>query len=337
MPAVGASRRKFAELVPDHVLSDEDGHMAAAVVDGDGEADHFRQNGRAARPGADDGLLARLLHLHHLGNQLGVRERAFLRRPGHRLNLVPAADDVFVGVFAAARAGAQRGLSPRAARPREADRCAALTTAVRMVSRVHDGATHARPAAHQALAPGPSQLDLAVLDVADLADRGHTIRVDAPDLARRQPHERIIAFAGEELRGAAGAANELAALTFMHLQVVDRRAGGDVAHGERVAGLDLGSGASHDAIADLETDRPEDVALLPVRVVDKGDARRAVWVVLDGGDLAGNAGHVATEVDDAQATLGAAAAMADCDAALIIAPGLTPQRGDKRLLRLRAG
>src|SRR5207249_2296951 len=148
--------------------------------------------------------------------------------------------------------------------------------------------------------------------------------------------ERVSAFAGEELGGAAGATNELTALPFVHLQVVDRRAGRDVAHGERVAGLNFGVGASYNAVADLKADRPENVALVAVRVVDEGDARGPVRVVLDRRDLAGNAGLVAAEVDDAQATLGAAAAMADRDAALVVAAGLASQGRDERLLGLGA-
>ena len=120
-----------------------------------------------------------------------------------------------------------------------------------------------------------------MLDVADLANRSHTIGMNAPDFARRQSYERVVAFAGEELGGAAGAAHELAALSHMHLEVVDCRAGGDIAHGERVAGLDFGVGAGHNAVADLKADRPEDVALVAVRVVDEGDAGRSVRVVLD--------------------------------------------------------
>ena len=53
MAAVGARRRELAELVADHRLGDEHGHVLAAVVDGDRVADHLREDRRRARPGAD--------------------------------------------------------------------------------------------------------------------------------------------------------------------------------------------------------------------------------------------------------------------------------------------
>ncbi len=51
--AEGARQGELAETVPDHVLGDEDRHVAAAVVHGDGQADHLGHDRRGARPGAD--------------------------------------------------------------------------------------------------------------------------------------------------------------------------------------------------------------------------------------------------------------------------------------------
>ena len=39
---------ELAQLVTDHVLGDVDGHVAAAVMHGDGVADHLRKDGRIA-------------------------------------------------------------------------------------------------------------------------------------------------------------------------------------------------------------------------------------------------------------------------------------------------
>ena len=49
---------ELTELVADHILGDIDGHMLAAVVDGEGVADEFREDGGGAAPGLDDALLA---------------------------------------------------------------------------------------------------------------------------------------------------------------------------------------------------------------------------------------------------------------------------------------
>src|SRR3990170_2400800 len=111
------------------------------------------------------------------------------------LDLVPAADDVFVRILPPARPRAERRLPPRAARSRQADGRPALAAAVRVVARVHGGAAHLRPAPHQAPAARSPELDLAVLHVAHLADRRHAVREYAPHLAGRQPHEGVVFFA----------------------------------------------------------------------------------------------------------------------------------------------
>src|SRR5436309_9641313 len=53
LAAEGPRRGELAQTVADHVLRDEDWDMAAAVVDGDRQADHLRHDRRRARPGAD--------------------------------------------------------------------------------------------------------------------------------------------------------------------------------------------------------------------------------------------------------------------------------------------
>src|SRR5256885_2386505 len=70
-----AGHRKLAELVTDHVLGDIDRHELAPVVDGDGVADHVRDDGGAARPGLDDLLVALAIHRVDLRLQMAVDER----------------------------------------------------------------------------------------------------------------------------------------------------------------------------------------------------------------------------------------------------------------------
>ena len=50
MTAKRAGRRKFAELVPNHLLGDEDRHVLPAVVHGDGVPDHVREDGAKRAP-----------------------------------------------------------------------------------------------------------------------------------------------------------------------------------------------------------------------------------------------------------------------------------------------
>ena len=64
----------------------------------------------------------------------------------------------------------------------------------------------------------------------------------------------------------------------------------------------------------------EDVALLAVHVVDQRDAGRAVRIVLNRSDLAGNAQLVALEINDAVAALVAPTPMAHSDAPTVVPP-----------------
>src|SRR5258708_32062949 len=57
VPLEGAGGGELAEPVADHVLGDEDRHVATAVVDRDGVAHHDRQDHPRARPGLHDLLL----------------------------------------------------------------------------------------------------------------------------------------------------------------------------------------------------------------------------------------------------------------------------------------
>ena len=86
MPRVvpeGAGGAELAELVADHRLGDVHRHVLAPVVDGDGVADHLGDDRRAAAPGLDDLLLALLVELVHLLEEVVVDERALLQAAGH--------------------------------------------------------------------------------------------------------------------------------------------------------------------------------------------------------------------------------------------------------------
>ena len=120
------------------------------------------------------------------------------------------------------RAGAMAhgGLAPRGL-GRHAGGRLALAAAVRMVARVHDHAAHLGPAAHVASAAGLAEALVLVVEVADLADRGHAAHVDAADLAGGQADLGVVALLGQELGRGAGRAHDLAALAGHQLDVVD--------------------------------------------------------------------------------------------------------------------
>src|SRR3954468_24063245 len=109
---------------------------------------------------------------------------------------MPRPDDEASGQFVDAGAVAHGRLAPRRL-GRHARRALALTTAVRMVARVHDDAADFRPTAHVARPAGLAEVLILVIEVADLADRGHALDAHAPDLARGQADLRVLAFLGE--------------------------------------------------------------------------------------------------------------------------------------------
>src|SRR5919197_4079346 len=87
MRAKGARRRELAELVPDHLLGDEDRHVLAAVVDRDRVADHLREDRGGARPGAHHPLLVLLVHRLDAAHQPLLDERPLLRASAHLFSL----------------------------------------------------------------------------------------------------------------------------------------------------------------------------------------------------------------------------------------------------------
>src|SRR4029079_13799457 len=178
--------------------------------------------------------------------------------------------------------------------------------------------------------------DVLVLEVPDLADRGVAADVHLAHLAARETERRPIALAGHELRGRAGGADHLVALPFLQLDVVNRRAEGDLRERQGIADEDVGLGSGHDRRADRQAVRREDVALLAVGVVQQRDARRAVRVVLDVRDLRRDAVLIALEVDLAVLLLVAAADEARGDAALRGAAARLRLPGREVLFRRRA-
>src|SRR5215210_5995267 len=80
----GARRAELAELVADHRLGDVHRDVLAAVVDGDGVADHVGDDRGAARPGLDDPLLRLGVEGVDLLQQVLVDERSLFQTSGHR-------------------------------------------------------------------------------------------------------------------------------------------------------------------------------------------------------------------------------------------------------------
>src|SRR5438552_12560682 len=191
-----------------------------------------------------------------------------------------------------------------------------------MVAGRHHDAANGRTPAHVPLVPGATDLLVLVLDVAGLADGRAAVDVNDADAAGRKADLGVLALFRDELRRTARGAHELRSAARLELDPVDLRSGRHVLERQAVADARLGVRPRDDRVADPQVLRRDDVALLAVLIEEEREARRAVGVVFDRLHRGGNAVLVALEVDHPVVALLTAAAMARCDAALRVAPGV---------------
>src|SRR5208283_6208913 len=244
----------------------------------------------------------------------------------------PAADDQIVRRLLLARLVALGGLAPR--RLGMVSFGLALATAVRMVNRVHRDSTDMTALAEPSRAPGLTDRNIFMVEVADLADGSAAIRLHHPLLARGQLEQSHLALFGHQLSLHARAARELGAGARLHLDGVNDGAERDVLEHQRVAGLDVGVLARLDFGADFEAVGSEDVGLDAVGIVEQRDIGGAIGIVFQRGDDGRNPVAVALEVDQAKTALVSAAAMARGHAAAIIASAGALDRYQQALLGL---
>src|SRR5262249_24870250 len=111
----------------------------------------------------------------------------------------------------------------------------------------------------------------------------------------------------------------LSALADLELDVVHLGSERHLGERQRVARADIRAWTRRDRVADGETPRVQDVALLAVRVRDERDTRRAVRIVLDRRDRRRHTVVVALEVDEVVLALMPAAATPHGDVAVVVA------------------
>src|SRR5436190_11189277 len=194
-------------------------------------------------------------------------------RPLHLF--LPTLHDEAVRVLAVPRLVALGRLAPRRHRVTAA-RGLALAAAERVIHRVHRHAAHVWTLTEPAAPPSLADRNVLVIEVAHLADRGHALDEHLADFARGQLHRRVFAFARHQLHRRAGTARHLTALARPQLHVVDHGAEGNVLQRQAVARQNVHGVAGHDGVADLQSHRMQDVALLTVSVGEQRDPRRAV-------------------------------------------------------------
>ena len=177
-----------------------------------------------------------------------------------------------------------------------------------------------------ALPAGLADVDVLVLDVADLADGGHAVGAHDTDLTGGHPDLGVAALLGHQLSGHAGGADQLSTVAGMQLDVVDDGTDGDVGDRQGVADLDIGVGTGLHLVAGIQAHGSQNVAALAVLILQQSDVGAAVGVILQAQHGGKHVLLVTLEVDDAVLTLVAAAAMTDGDAAIAVAAGGLLQR-----------
>ena len=159
------------------------------------------------------------------------------------------------------------------------NRGTAFATTVRVIAGVHDRTTAAGTNAHVALAASLAQVDVLVVEVRNNADGGDAVQTNVAHLAGGQTNQSVTIFLSHQLSHDASGTDQLAALAGIQLNVVDHGTDGDVLEGQSVTGLDVGVGAGHDLVANLQTIGSQDVALDAVLILDEGDEGRTVRIV----------------------------------------------------------
>jgi hypothetical protein len=151
-----------------------------------------------------------------------------------------------------------------------------------MVIWVHCRTTNRWPDTQVSLAPSLAELDMTVLDIANLSNRRQTVLVNQTLLTRWQSDRSISSiFFHQNLGRCTSSPDHLTASANLHLDVVNERALGNIPERQCITRLDFCSCTANDGVIDVQTKRSDNVPFLPIQVVDQGDSSRPVGIILN--------------------------------------------------------
>ena len=208
----------------------------------------------------------------------------------------------------------------------------ALSTAVRVVDRIHRHAADRRPDPPPTSGTGFAEHDVLVVEIAYLPDRCVAFLAHDPHLTRRKLQLDVIALLGHDLRIRASGSNNLPALTVDHLDIVNGRSQRNALQRQRVAGLDIRLRTGFQLIAHLQPMRRQDVPFLTISVVQQGNTRGAVRIILDRRHLRRDIELVPFEIDLPVRTLVPATLVPDGHSAFVVPAARPLKRLEERLL-----
>src|SRR5687768_4081926 len=213
---------------------------------------------------------------------------------------------------------------------------AARTTTVRVIDGVHDFTADLRALSHPPAVTGLSVRDQLVLGVAHGTDCAEAVAVDEAHFGRGHAKRDILTLLGDDLELRARGASHLAARAGLQLDVVHVGAKRNFLQRKRVADAAVRARSGNDLVADGQSLRVQDVALLPVLVLDQRDSRGAIRIVLDLTHGRRHAELVALEVDDPVHALVTTADATHRDVSMIVASAGLGERLHQRLLAVAA-
>src|SRR5690606_22263238 len=143
--------------------------------------------------------------------------------------------------------------------------------------------------------------------------------------------------ASRQRRPYARRTTKLATLARLQFDVVNRHAQRNILQRERVANRRRSVRTAHHLGPRLQSLRSQDVPLLAIHVVQQGDPRTAVWIVLNRVHLGRHPVLLPPEVDQAVLPLVTATTMPGRNLPLVVPPPLLPKRHQQALFRLRSG
>src|SRR6188508_3808659 len=140
----------------------------------------------------------------------------------------------------------------------------AFPSAVRMIDRIHDNAAHMRPTPEPAAASGLADVDIFVVKIADLADRGHAGGQDPAHFAGLEPYLHILAVTAHDLGKPSRTADQLPALSRLQFDVMNRRSQWHVRQRQCITRAHFCIGAGLQDITYLKADWRQDISLLSI-------------------------------------------------------------------------
>ncbi len=168
-------------------------------------------------------------------------------------------------------------------------------------------------------AAGFTDIYVRVIRVGNNADCRHTVIENVAKLAAGKSHHCVTVFLSHELSHVAGGAYKLRTLSGVKLNVVNNGTHGNVYHGKRVAGLDVGICARSYLVPYLKAFGSDNISFFAVLVFNESDKSGSVGIVLKGHNLGIHAQLISLEVDYSVLSSVSAALMSYGDSAVAVA------------------